>query len=42
MGSHGQVALCFQSKGYAVSAVLQYELRNQQDFLPVSKSVSAW
>jgi hypothetical protein len=38
----GQAAVWFQSKGYAVPAVLKYQLRDQQDFLPVSKSASAW
>jgi hypothetical protein len=38
----GQAAVWFQSKGYAVPAVLRYQMRDQQDLLPVSKSVSAW
>jgi hypothetical protein len=38
----GEAAVWFQSKGYAVPAVLKYELRDQQDLLPVSKSIFAW
>jgi hypothetical protein len=38
----GQAAVWFQSKGYAMPAVLRYEMRDQQDLLPVSKAVSAW
>jgi hypothetical protein len=38
----GQAALWFQSKGYAVPAVLKYQLRDKQDLLPVSKSASVW
>lgn len=37
----GQAAVWFSSKGYAVPAVL-YQLRDQQDLLPVSKPASAW
>jgi hypothetical protein len=38
----GQAARWFQAKGYAVPAVLKYQLRDQQDLLPVSKSASVW
>jgi hypothetical protein len=38
----GQAAVWFRSKGYAVPAVLKYQLRDKQDLLPVSKSASAW
>jgi hypothetical protein len=38
----GEAAVWFQSKGYEVPAVLEYELRDHRDLLPVSKSVSAW
>lgn len=38
----GQAAVWFQSKGYAVPAVLKYQLRDQQNLLPVFKSASAW
>lgn len=38
----GEAAVWFQSKGFAVPAVLKYQLRDQQDLLPVSKPVSMW
>jgi len=38
----GRAAVWFRSKGYAVPAVLKYQLRDHQDLLPVSKPASAW
>ncbi|KAG9187586.1 hypothetical protein G6011_05457 [Alternaria panax] len=38
----GEAAIWFQTKGYALPAVLKYELQNQQDLLPVAKAVSVW
>ncbi|KZM20169.1 hypothetical protein ST47_g5195 [Ascochyta rabiei] len=38
----GQAAVWFRSKGYAIPTVLKYQLRDQQDLLPVSKSASVW
>ncbi|KAF2844336.1 hypothetical protein T440DRAFT_473471 [Plenodomus tracheiphilus IPT5] len=38
----GEAAIWFQTKGYALPAVLKYELQDQQDLLPVAKAVSVW
>ncbi|KAH3954369.1 hypothetical protein HBI56_046650 [Parastagonospora nodorum] len=38
----GEAAVWFQSEGYAMPAVLRYQMRDQQHFLPVSRTVSAW
>ena len=38
----GDAASWFQTKGYALPAVLKYELQDQQDLLPVAKAVSVW
>jgi len=38
----GEAAVWFQSEGYAMPAVLRYQMRSQQHFLPVSRTVSAW
>ncbi|KAF9694941.1 hypothetical protein EKO04_006813 [Ascochyta lentis] len=38
----GRAAVWFRSKGYSLPTVLKYQLRDQQDLLPVSKSASAW
>jgi hypothetical protein len=38
----GDAASWFQTKGYALPAVLKYEIQDQQDLLPVAKAVSVW
>lgn len=38
----GRAAVWFRSTGYAIPAVLRYQLREFTDLLPVSKSASAW
>ncbi|KAH4303439.1 hypothetical protein HBH64_074190 [Parastagonospora nodorum] len=38
----GEAAVWFQSEGYAMPAVLRYQMRDQQHFLPVSRTVSVW
>lgn len=38
----GKAAIWFQNKGFALPAVLKYELQDQQDLLPVAKAVSVW
>ncbi|KAI8939245.1 hypothetical protein NX059_005071 [Plenodomus lindquistii] len=38
----GQAAVWFQSKGYAIPAVLKYQIRNSQDLLPVFKAAATW
>ncbi|KAF3053389.1 hypothetical protein E8E11_011834 [Didymella keratinophila] len=38
----GRAAVWFRSTGYAIPAVLRYQLRELDDLLPVSKSASAW
>lgn len=38
----GRAAVWFRSTGYAIPAVLRYQLREVTNLLPVSKSASAW